>query len=94
MRQMKMKRRVVRIRALTKEDRRCRVMVWTAARPQGTWGHQGLGLAPTSVRALRASFAAAALLRKTGGCTTTAYALTVGLEKDPSVSLRVELLST
>ncbi len=34
------------------------------------------------------------MIRKSGGCTTTTFALTVGMEKDPTVNLRIELLTS
>lgn len=34
------------------------------------------------------------MLRRAGGCTTTAFAMTTGLEADPAVSLRVELVQS
>ena len=33
------------------------------------------------------------MLRKVGGCTTTAFAMYRGLDMDPSISLRVELVN-
>jgi hypothetical protein len=93
-RRQKMSKRLVRIQGLVKQDRRCRAMVWVAAKPQGTWGHQANGLAPTTVRKLRQQFAGAAMLRRTGGCTTTAFGLTVGLSKDPTIGLRMELFGS
>jgi hypothetical protein len=64
------------------QDMKCRHLVWTGAKPQGTWGHQGVGLAPTSVNRIRQQFAATAMIRRSGGCTTTAFALTVGQDSD------------
>jgi hypothetical protein len=93
-RRQKMCKRLVRIQGLVKQNRRCRAMVWIAAKPQGTWGHQANGLAPTTVKRLRQQFAGAAMLRRTGGCTTTAFGLTVGLSKDPTVGLRMELFGS
>ena len=69
-------------------------MLWIAAKSQGTWGHQANGLAPATVKRLRQQFAGVALLRKIGGCTTTAFGLTVGLHKDPTISLRQELVGS
>ena len=89
-----MSKRLIKIQGLVKQDRRCRAMVWVAAKPQGTWGHQANGLAPATVRRLRQQFAGAAMLRKVGGCTTTAFGLMVGLHKDPKISLRQELVGS
>ena len=89
-----MRKRLVKIRTLVKQDRRCRAMVWIGAKPQGTWGHQGGGLAPSTVLKLRQQFAGAAMLRRPGGCTTTAYGMTVGLAADPTITLRVELMQS
>ena len=69
-------------------------MVWIAAKPQGTWGHQGQGLAPSTVARLRQQFGVASLIRRPGGCTTAAFRFNVGLEKDPTIQLRQELLIT
>ena len=93
LRRAQMGKRLAKIRGLVKQSKRCRVMVWVGAKPQGTWGHQGNGLAPTSVRHLRQQFAGAAMIRKVGGCTTTAFAITVGLEKDPTIGIRHELFN-
>jgi hypothetical protein len=93
-RRCSMTTRLNRIRILVKQDRKCRHLVWTGAKPQGTWGHQGVGLAPTSINRIRQQFAAAAMIRRGGGCTTTAFALTVGQDSDPMISLRVELLKS
>jgi len=41
---------------------------------------------------MRQNFAKAAQIKQAGGCTTTAYATTVGLGKDPTISIRVEVL--
>ena len=94
LRRAQMGKRLAKIRGLVKQSKRCRVMVWVGAKPQGTWGHQGIGLAPTSVRHLRQQFAGAAMIRKVGGCTTTAFAITVGLEKDPTIGIRHELFNS
>ena len=51
-----------------------------------------MGLAPSCIRKIRQQFATASMITKSGGCTTTAYALTVGLEKDPSLKLRLEVV--
>jgi ribonuclease HI len=91
-RRSSMAKRLSRIRVLVRQDRRCRTLIWTGAKPQGTWGHQGVGLAPTAILQIRRQFAAAAMIRRSGGCTTTAFALTVGPDSDPMVSIRVELL--
>ena len=45
----KMSKRLRKIKVLVRQSRRCRNLVWTGAKPQGTWGHQGSGLAPTTV---------------------------------------------
>jgi hypothetical protein len=91
-RRASMAKRLDRIRVLVKQDRKCRLLVWTGAKPQGTCGHQGVGLSPTAILQTRRQFAAAAMIRRSGGCTSTAYAMTVGQSSDPMVSLRVELV--
>ena len=53
-----------------------------------------MGLAPTTVLKARRPMAKAAGIRKTGGCTTTSFACTVGLGKGPTISLRVELVQS
>ena len=88
----RMKKRLGRIRTLVRQDRRCRSLVFTGAKPQGTWGHQGAGLAPSTILEIRRNFATAAMIRRPGGCTTTAFGLTLGFEADPAVSLRAELV--
>ena len=88
----KMSNRLARTTGLVKVHKQCRKMVWVGAKPQGTWGHQGQGLAPTTLTKLRQAFAKTGMLRKPGGCTTTAYAITVGAGKDPAISLRIELI--
>ena len=45
-RRAKMRLRLTKIRALVRQDRRCRRLILTGAKPQGTWGHQGAGFAP------------------------------------------------
>ena len=88
----KMKRRLGKIKTLVRQDRRCRRLILTGAKPQGTWGHQGAGFAPSTLVEVRRSFAAAAMIRRPGGCATTAFGLSIGLSADPLVSLRVELV--
>lgn len=41
---------------------------------------------------IRRQFAAEGMLRRTGGCATTAFAMTVGAAADPAVSLRIDLV--
>ena len=89
-----MSKRLRRIGNLVKMDRRCRMLVWTGAKPQGTWGHQGAGLAPSAVAGIRRDFVKAAMVRKQGGCTTTALALSVGYKKDLAIALRQEVVTT
>ena len=89
-----MTKRLLRIKQLFRIDKRCTAMIWIGARPQGTWGHQGNGLAPTTVKRLRQQFSSAAMLRRPSGCTTSAFALNVGIEKDPTISLRTKTFSS
>ena len=57
-------------------------------------GHQGNGLPPTTILRFKQQLARAAMLQKSGGCTTTGFALIMGLEKDPHISIRQEILFT
>ena len=51
-----------------------------------------MGIAPSNARRVRQQFVKASMIRKSGGCATTAFALTVGLEKDPSLKLRLQVV--
>ena len=82
----KMKKRLGRIRTLARQDRRCKALIFTGAKPQGTWGHQAAGLAPSTILQVRRSFAAAAMIRRPGGCATTAFSLGISMEADPAVA--------
>jgi hypothetical protein len=42
-------KRLARIRILARQSKKCRSLIWTGAKPQGTWGLQGVGLAPHSI---------------------------------------------
>jgi len=89
----KMAKRLHRTKGLVQPTKACRPMVWVACKSQGTWGHQGQGMGPTMLTTLRQQFAKAAMLRKSGGCTTNAYGLTVGHGKDPTIAIRIELIT-
>ena len=85
--------RLNNIQGLTKNNKGRRSMTWIGGKAQGTWGHQGNGLAPTTIQNLKQQFARAAHLHRPGGCTTTGYELIVGMDKDPHISIRQELLT-
>ena len=90
----RMGKRLAKIKVLVGRDKRCRSLILTGAKPQGTWGHQSCGMAPAVVQQLRQDFSQAALARKPGGCTTTTWHLIFGEDSDPYIRMRVELLQS
>ena len=76
-------KRVSRIKRLAKINPKANKLLPTGAWPQGTWGHTGMGLAPTHRNAPRGKVAAASGIQAGGKCTTTAIALTLGQDQDP-----------
>jgi len=90
----KMGKRLKVIKGLISKNKKCRVMLWVGAKPQGTWGHQGMGLSPTTLARIRQKMAASGLIHRPGGCTTTGFGLITGHQKDPGISLVQELLVT
>ena len=89
-----MDKRLKVIKVLIKKEKKCRTMLWMGAKPQGTWGHQGMGLAPTTIQRIRQRMAVNGLIHKPGGCTTTGYAVITGTSKDPGISLVIETMIT
>jgi len=90
----KAKVRAQRIGILVKGDVRARRLVKTGAWAQASWGHQVLGLPPTTVDRIRTSFAKAARPSDVGGCPITAVAVTLGVGMDPLVKSRLELFDS
>ena len=84
--------RVRRTGVLAASDIRARKLINTGGWSQATWGHQALGLPPSSVNTLRSAFAKGARPGDAGGCPVTTVALTLGLTSDPLVRSRLELL--
>ena len=82
------------IKNLVKVNKQARRLITTGAKPQLVWGHQGKGMAPTTLKKLKSTLAVCSGLRKTGGCTTSALQLQGGEESDPEFFIRHELLDT
>ena len=71
--------------------RQARILARTGHRPT-LWGVEGQGLAPTTLRKLRAQVAAMSMCRHPGGCSATAIRLAFSAAADPLVGLRRQLL--
>ena len=89
-----MAKRPRRVKTLVREDWQCRALAWTGGKPQGTWGHQAKGFPPSTVLKIRQQFSEVAMLRRSWGCTTTAFALSVGIDADPSIKLSIEVIES
>ncbi len=71
--------------------RQARILSRTGHRPT-IWGVEGRGLAPSTLRRLRAKVAAMSMCHHPGGCSTTAIRLAFSDLADPLVGLRRQLL--
>ncbi len=76
---------------LSQVCRQARILSRTGHRPT-LWGVEGQGLAPTTLRKLRAQVAAMSMCRHPGGRSTTAIRLAFSAAADPLVGLRRQLL--
>ncbi len=63
------------ISSLVRVDRGARVLARTGFKPQAVWGLEAQGLAPTTLKRLRAQVAGMSGCRYPGGCATTAIRL-------------------
>ncbi len=88
----KASRRAAVIQKLVKTDPRARALVNTGHRPQASWGLQGQGFAPTTLRKLRGQVSGMTGAKFPGGCTTTVLRPTFGESSDPFVYGRIQLL--
>ena len=79
-RMTKAARRAKAIQNLVKVDRSAKILARTGFKPQAAWGLEAQGLAPTTLRKLRAQVAGMSSCRYPGGCATTAIRL--GLPRD------------
>jgi hypothetical protein len=87
-------RRLMRIRALVKVYRPAKQLVSTGAWPQGRWGLEATGCAPSRLAQIRGSMAETMQIRKPGGCTTTAFALQPGgHRKDPWIAIPLSIIA-
>ena len=87
------KTRNARISKLAKSVRKATLLSHTGALPQAAWGAAVLGMAPTTVKQLRASMAAATGIVAHGRCPATAIAITMGPKRDPAVFLPMQQIS-
>ena len=66
----------------------------TGVKPQVTWGHQAMGIAPTNLKAFKAQMAVCTRARNSGGRVTSAMALQDGgFAGDLEFYMRHELFS-
>ena len=79
------------ITRLAQADRQARVLARTGHRPV-IWGLEGQGLAPPTLRKLRAQVAGMSTCRQAGGCATTAIMLGFTEHSGPFVGARKKLL--
>ena len=79
------------ITRLAQADRQVRVLARTGYRPV-IWGLEGQGLAPSTLRKLRAQIAGVSTGRYAGGCATTAIRLGFAEHADPFAGARKQLL--
>ena len=85
-------RRILRMRRQKRLAVITKALWSTAAQPQATYGHQAMGLAPSTILLLRRSAAAAAAGRGPGRCFTSTLAALYG-DKDPVLELRRQVLA-
>jgi hypothetical protein len=90
-RMKKAARRALAIRKLIRVEPKARALVNTGYRPQAIWGHEGQGLAPSTLRLLRSQIAGMTGCMRPGGCATTCIRLTFGAEADPRLYGRLQL---
>ncbi len=64
----------------------------TGFRPHATWGLEGQGVSPTTLRRLRGQISGMSGYKLPGGCATTAIRLAFGEEGGPYISVRLQLL--
>ena len=81
------------IKSLLKSSSKAARLINTGAKPQLTWGRQGKGMVPTTVRRLKAALGVCSGIRRFGGCTTTDLQLG-GLQADPAYFIKAELFRT
>ena len=92
-RQVKAKARNAKVSRLSRFAKASKKLFSTGTYAQFTWGHQAMGLSPSSLKALRGMSLAALSLGSARLCTTTAIALSYGVASDPALRQRVELVS-
>ena len=85
------RKRLMRIKGLVRAHGEARKLVKIAGKPQGTWGHQAQGLAPSTLRSWRASVMSSLGFRYNGGCCTVAFALHAP-GADPMIQVPLEQL--
>ena len=88
---LKAKRRMGKLRILLKLNKNGRRLYRTNIWPCTSFGSGSMGVAPTSVNALR-THAAAAALGKAGQCGSSAIAIAFPMGTDPAVKVRVEII--
>ena len=84
--------RLAKIKRMVKIAKTTKALVRTGAWPQAKWGAEALGMAPSTLKAIRGRMATAGGHVKQGGCTTTALALEGDEDKDPAVSVHIDIL--
>jgi hypothetical protein len=86
-------KRLFRLRSLVKVDKTARTLATTGAGPQGRWGLEATGCAPSRLQQIRGHTAEVMANRKSGGCTTVAYALQPGgMRKDPLLAVPLSVI--
>ena len=87
---VKAKGRITRIKTLQRANKKACRMHNTGAWPQATYGKEAMGLAPGTVRSLRAMAAATVSGNAAGKCATTLIWLALGPDNDPAVRAAVD----
>ncbi len=90
-RMQKAARRALAIRRLVRVEPKARALTNTGYRPQAIWGHEGQGLAPSTLRRLRGQIAGMSGCLRPGGCATTSIRITFGADSDPHLLCRRQL---
>ncbi len=80
------------IAQLVRVDRATKVLAKTGFKPQAVWGLEAQGLAPSTLKRLRAQVAGMSGCKHPGGCSTTAIRLAYDETADPHHYGRTQLL--
>ena len=79
------------IRAVLQADKGARALVGTAFKPAALWGLEGPGLAPTTLKKLKALVVGMSTAKYPGGCATSAIRIGLGEAADPALHGRLQL---